>query len=81
VMRFEGKHNLFKDVAHRLMCYCNIEKSMAEQHQLYLLFIQMSGYDKRATVGTISQVLVSDTAYKFKIQLKFPTLTDSCAID
>ena len=51
-MRFEGKHNFFKDVAHHLKCYRNVEKSMAERHQLYSLFVQMSGFDKKATVGT-----------------------------
>ena len=50
-MRFEGKHNFFKDVAHRLKCYRNIEKSMAERHQLYSSYISMSGINKKTLTG------------------------------
>ena len=32
-MRFEGKHNFFKDIAHRVKGYKNIAKTMAERHQ------------------------------------------------
>lgn len=32
-MRFEGKHNYFKDFAHRVKCYKNISKSLANHHQ------------------------------------------------
>lgn len=32
-MRFEGKHNYFKDLAHRLKCFKNIPKSLASRHQ------------------------------------------------
>ena len=32
-MRFEGKHNYFKDLAHRVKCFKNIAKSLASRHQ------------------------------------------------
>ena len=32
-MRFEGKHNYFKDLAHRVKCFKNIPKTMALRHQ------------------------------------------------
>lgn len=32
-MRFEGKHNYFKDLAHRVKCFKNIPKSLASRHQ------------------------------------------------
>lgn len=32
-MRFEGKHNYFKDLAHRLKCFKNVSKSMSHYHQ------------------------------------------------
>ena len=50
-MRFEGKHNFFKDIAHRLKCYRNIEKSMAERHQLYSSYMSMSGINKKTLTG------------------------------
>ena len=76
VMSFEEKHNLLKNIAHRLNCYHN-KKSMAERHQLYSSYIQLSGLDKKTTSGTglsnsnsvanfennfiaLSKVLVSD---------------------
>ena len=35
-MRFESKHNYFKDLAHRVKCY--IPKTMAERHQELLCY-------------------------------------------
>lgn len=32
-MRFESKHNYFKDLAHRVKNFKNIPKTMAERHQ------------------------------------------------
>ena len=32
-MRFESKHSYFKDLAHRVKCFKNIAKTMAERHQ------------------------------------------------
>lgn len=32
-MRFEGKHNYFKDLAHRVKCFKNIPKTLARRHQ------------------------------------------------
>ena len=37
-MRFESKHNYFKDLAHRVKCFKNIPKTMAERHQYLLCF-------------------------------------------
>ena len=32
-MRFDGKHNYFKDLAHRVKCFKNIPKTLASRHQ------------------------------------------------
>ena len=32
-MRFEGKHNYFKDLAQRTKCFKNIAKSLSHRHQ------------------------------------------------
>ena len=32
-MRFEGKHNYFKDLAHHVKCFKNIAKTLATRHQ------------------------------------------------
>lgn len=37
-MRFEAKHNYFKDFAHRVKCYKNIVKTMAQLYQEYLCY-------------------------------------------
>ena len=37
-MRFESKHNYFKDLAHRVKNFKNILKTMAEQHQEALCY-------------------------------------------
>lgn len=33
-MRLEGKHNYFKDLAHRIKCFKNVLKTLAEHYQL-----------------------------------------------
>jgi len=37
-MRFEGKHNYFKDLAHRVKCFKNIPKTLATQHQNFMCY-------------------------------------------
>ena len=37
-MRFESKHNYFKDLAHRVKNFKNIPKTMAERHQEALCY-------------------------------------------
>lgn len=37
-MRFESKHNYFKDLAHRVKNFKNILKTMAERHQEALCY-------------------------------------------
>ena len=37
-MRFESKHNYFKDLAHRVKSFKNIPKTMAERHQEALCY-------------------------------------------
>ena len=44
-MRFEGKHNYFKDLAHRLKCFKNISKTMAYRHQELVCYYVNSGSD------------------------------------
>ena len=42
-MRYEGKHNYFKDMAHRVKCFKNIPKTMACRHQEMLCYHLNSG--------------------------------------
>ena len=37
-MRFESKHSYFKDLAHRVKCFKNIAKTMAERHQYLVAY-------------------------------------------
>ena len=37
-MRFESKHNYFKQLAHRVGCFKNIPKTMAQRHQEFLCY-------------------------------------------
>lgn len=54
-----GKHNYFKDMAHRVKCYKNIPKTLASHHQhmmhmmCYYFGTSISGYilGKNTTVG------------------------------
>lgn len=45
-MRFEGKHNYFKDLAHRLKCFKNIPKSMAHHHQELMCYYVNGSRDR-----------------------------------
>lgn len=42
-MRFESKHNYFKDLAHRVKCFKNIPKTMAQRHQEFVCYYMNSG--------------------------------------
>lgn len=37
-MRFESKHNYFKDFAHRVKCFKNIPKSFTKRHQEFMCY-------------------------------------------
>lgn len=55
-MRFEGKHSYFKDLAHRVKCFKNIAKTMAERHQELLCYYlntenDVSPFVKNTMVG------------------------------
>ena len=56
-MRFEGKHNYFKDLARRVRCYKNIPKTLASRHQHMMCYyfgtISDNGcpFGKNSTVG------------------------------
>lgn len=41
-MMYEGKHNYFKDMAHRVKSFKNIPKTMAQRHQEMLCYQQNS---------------------------------------
>ena len=49
-MRFEGKHNLFKDLAHRVKNFKNIPKTMAYHHQELVCCYVNSGSDRSSFV-------------------------------
>ena len=42
-MRFEGKNNYFKDLAHRVKCFKNIPKTLAVRHQRLVCYQLASG--------------------------------------
>jgi hypothetical protein len=44
-MRFEGKHNYFKDLAHRIKSFKNVPKTMATRHQLLMCYYRSSSVD------------------------------------
>lgn len=37
-MRYEAKHNYFKDLALKMKCFKNICKSLAERHQRFMCY-------------------------------------------
>lgn len=37
-MRFEAKHNYFKNVAQRVKCFKNITKTLADRHQKQMCY-------------------------------------------
>ena len=45
-MRFEGKHNMFKDLAHRVKNFKNIPKTMAFRHQELVCYYFNSDSDR-----------------------------------
>ena len=42
-MRFEGKHNHFKDLAHRVKCFKNTPKTLASRHQTLVCYVFAAG--------------------------------------
>ena len=53
-MRFEGKHNYFKDMAHRVKCFKNIPKTLASRHQRLVCYQFATGHStlfKETTFG------------------------------
>ncbi len=52
-MRYEGKHNYFKDLAQKTKCFKNICKSLAERHQRYLCyqFLASNTLSKEMEIG------------------------------
>ncbi|XP_051164481.1 uncharacterized protein LOC127283564 [Leptopilina boulardi] len=45
-LRFEGKHNYFKDLVHKMKNFINVIKTLAEQHQKFI-YEQWINCDKR----------------------------------
>ena len=53
-MRFESKHNFFKQLAHHVKCFKNIPKTMALRHQEFMCYHLNSAnslFTKDAMVG------------------------------
>ena len=74
-MRFEGKHNFFKDIAHRIKCFRNIPKSMAENHQLYSCYLRNSqcskmGKDAQTGPGKVGLYTLSTSNTSFIVAIK-----------
>ena len=71
-MRFEGKHNYFKDLAHRVRCYKNIPKTLARRHQHMMSYIfgtssiSNTPFEKDTSVG-VCKYLKNNTFLTFHI--------------
>ena len=52
-MRFEGKHNYFKDLAHRIKCFKNVLKTMSEYYQYTVCYEMnsMKAFEKNVITG------------------------------
>ena len=52
-MRFEGKHNYFKDLAHRIKCFKNVLKTMSEHYQYTVCYEMnsMKAFEKYVITG------------------------------
>ena len=62
-MRFEGKHSYFKNLSHRVSCFKNIPKTLANRHQNMICYFfgtvneTGSPFGKSITVGTCEKIL------------------------
>ena len=69
-MRFEGKYNYFKDLAHRVRCYKNIPKTLARRHQHMMSYIfgtssiSNTPFEKDSSVG-VCKYLKNNTFLTF----------------
>ena len=53
-MRFESKHNYYKELAHHVKCFKNIPKTMAQRHQEFMCYhlnSDSSPFAKEVMVG------------------------------
>uniref|UniRef100_A0A1X7T9Z5 Uncharacterized protein n=1 Tax=Amphimedon queenslandica TaxID=400682 RepID=A0A1X7T9Z5_AMPQE len=59
-MRFEAKHSYFKSLAHRIKCFKNIEKTLAEHHQNLMCYYSICDYYvfREWTFGRTKLVLI-----------------------
>lgn len=60
-MRFESKHSYFKSLAHRVKCFKNIAKTLANRHQAmmcYYLSGDSTKFAKDAEYGRVRYVVV-----------------------
>jgi hypothetical protein len=78
-MRFEGKHNYFKDLAHRIKSFKNVPKTMATRHQLLMCYYRSSSVDssifyKDTNSGPETKSTVGSLQYKDEILNYFPSL-------
>jgi len=84
-MRFEGKHNYFKDLAHRVKCFKNIAKTLATRHQhlmCYYLGTSTPGspFCKDAMVGPVSTKILSSLPFKEEVIRVFPNCHDESLV-
>jgi len=56
-MRFEGKHNYFKDMAHRVKCFKNIPKTMAQRHQEQLCYYLNSSQSSQDNSTFVKEIM------------------------
>ena len=60
-MRFEAKHNYFKDLAHRIKCFKNVLKTLSEHHQQTMCYHLSSGdiFESKLSIGPCNTILKS----------------------
>ena len=61
-MRFEGKHNYFKDLAHRVKCFKNIPKTLATRYQRLTCYYHATNHS-----SFIKDTLVGPGNYFFSV--------------
>lgn len=61
-MRLEGKHNYFKDLAHRIKCFKNVAKTMAEHYQHSVCYNMSCGdiYEQEVSIGPSNTTILNN---------------------
>ena len=75
-MRFEGKHNYFKDLAHRIKQFKNIAKSLSHRHQ------QLVCYQLSKPESLVKRLETAKCIYKLlRTVLAFKLIGHPCKVN